>query len=241
MPIAQSDIKYYKSSNADSDGGTISATEVTDASLENLFDNVTSEEAEAGLTDYRKLFVKNTHASLSWLNIVAWLRSLTSSADDELALGLGTSLDLHGSSELTQLTASSQIRVRSNDADTRVVTIVGENSSGVRISETITLNGTTFVNSVNTYARLYTVSVATTSGSLIVTIQTLGGTALGTIGTGKYSAIAFLTAAVKATGFKIGTLAAGASQGIWLRRVVVANAASYDGNQATLRVEGETS
>ena len=42
MPILDTDLEYYKSSNTDSDGGTITATAITNAILNNLFPDVTS-------------------------------------------------------------------------------------------------------------------------------------------------------------------------------------------------------
>lgn len=69
MSVVATDIKYYLSGgagNADPNaslGGVISATEITSAQLENLFDNVTSAEAVAGDTNYRCLYVKNTNST----------------------------------------------------------------------------------------------------------------------------------------------------------------------------------
>jgi len=85
MPIAETDIKYYLS-GASTDGGgqtdpnqslgnNRSSTEVQDATLNNLFDNVSGDEAKNGDTEYRAIFVKNTHASLTWLGVKLWIVS----------------------------------------------------------------------------------------------------------------------------------------------------------------------
>ncbi len=92
MPIAQSDIKFFKSAATDSDGGAISATEITDNTLNNLFDDVSGDEAQAGDVEYRKIFIKNNHGSLTWIAVKAWIESLTSSTDDEIAISLSTNL-----------------------------------------------------------------------------------------------------------------------------------------------------
>lgn len=69
MPVSATDIKYYHSGGAgNSDpnaslGGARSNTEITSAQLENLFDNVSSADAAAGETNYRCLYVKNTHST----------------------------------------------------------------------------------------------------------------------------------------------------------------------------------
>lgn len=97
MPVASSDILFYLSGgsgNTDPNaslGGVISTTAITPASLHNLFDAVNGSEASAGDTEYRCLYVKNTHATLSLLSAVAWLSANTPSTDDTIDIGLGTS------------------------------------------------------------------------------------------------------------------------------------------------------
>lgn len=86
--IVQSEIKFYKSSDTNSTGGAISATEVTDNTLNNLFDDVSGDEALAGAVEYRKIFIKNTNASLTWQNVKMWIQSLTTSSDDEIDISL---------------------------------------------------------------------------------------------------------------------------------------------------------
>lgn len=54
-------------------GDQISITQITDATDNNLFDDVTGDEASAGDTEYRCFFVHNNHASLTWQGVVAWL------------------------------------------------------------------------------------------------------------------------------------------------------------------------
>jgi len=92
MPIASNDIKYYKSSDTDSTGGVISATEIVDDTLNNLFDDVSGDEAQAGDIEYRKIFIKNVHGSLSWQNVKVWVESATISTDDEIDISLSTNL-----------------------------------------------------------------------------------------------------------------------------------------------------
>lgn len=92
MPIAEADIKIYLSGgSANSDpnaslGGAISTTELVDASLHNLFDVISSAEASSGDTEYRCIYVKNTHGSLTWQNVVTWI-STQATATVAIALG----------------------------------------------------------------------------------------------------------------------------------------------------------
>jgi hypothetical protein len=97
MPIAASDIKYYLSggaSNSDPNaalGGAISSTQFVDATLNNLFDNVSGAESSAGDTEYRCIYVKNTHATLTLQSAKVYINTNTPSADSAAEIGLGSS------------------------------------------------------------------------------------------------------------------------------------------------------
>ena len=54
-------------------GDQISTTQITDATLNNLFDDVTGDENAASEAEYRCYFVHNNHGSLTWQNVVVWL------------------------------------------------------------------------------------------------------------------------------------------------------------------------
>jgi hypothetical protein len=96
MPIAAADIDFRLSGGAaNSDvnaslGGAKSSTEVTDASLHNLFDQVSSAESAAGDTEYRCIYVHNAHASLSLQNAVIWIQTQTPSADTSVEIAVGS-------------------------------------------------------------------------------------------------------------------------------------------------------
>jgi len=96
MPIITTDIKFYLSgggANADVDaslGGVISSVEITSAALHNLFDVVSSAETSAGDIEYRCIYVKNTHGSLSLTDAAAWISSNTLSGDTNADIGLGS-------------------------------------------------------------------------------------------------------------------------------------------------------
>jgi hypothetical protein len=88
MAITATDIEFRKSTNDgtpgpgdseagqgndDSIGGFMSTTEITTATLHNLFDVITGDENAAESVDYRGFFVLNDHASLTWQGAVAWI------------------------------------------------------------------------------------------------------------------------------------------------------------------------
>ena len=54
-------------------GDQISTTQITDASLHNLFDAVTGDENAASEAEYRGIFVHNAHGTLTWQNVVVWI------------------------------------------------------------------------------------------------------------------------------------------------------------------------
>ena len=97
MPIASTDIDFHLSggaSNSDPDaalGGVISSTQITDATIANLFDNVSGAEAAAGDTEYRCFYVKNNHGSLTLQGAEIWIETNTPSGDTSAEIGLGTS------------------------------------------------------------------------------------------------------------------------------------------------------
>ena len=94
MAISATDIKFYHSGgagNSDPDaslGGAISTTEVTDDTLNNLFDDVSGAEHTAGDTEYRCFYVKNTHGSDSANSAKIWIETNTPAADDTVEIGL---------------------------------------------------------------------------------------------------------------------------------------------------------
>lgn len=58
-------------------GDQVSTTQITDATVGNLFDDVSGVEAAAGMTDYRCIFVLNNHATLTLQNATVAVQSQT--------------------------------------------------------------------------------------------------------------------------------------------------------------------
>lgn len=96
MPITATDIVFRLSggaSNASGDaslGGAISNNAVS-SSVNALFDYVSGDESAAGDVEYRCIYVRNSHASLTLYGAKVWIASNTPSTDTEAAIGLGTS------------------------------------------------------------------------------------------------------------------------------------------------------
>lgn len=87
MPIASTDLllKYSTvvgaagNANAGTAAGSlgkyISTTQITDAILNNLFDNISGDENAASTVDYRCIFLHNNHGSLQYQTPVVYLLS----------------------------------------------------------------------------------------------------------------------------------------------------------------------
>lgn len=95
MPIAAGDIDFFLSGgagnsdvNASLGGVKSTATQITTASLHNLFDIVSSAEASAGDTEYRCIYVVNSHGSLTLQSTVVWFSTDSSGADTDPAMAL---------------------------------------------------------------------------------------------------------------------------------------------------------
>ena len=93
MAIVSTDLKLFHSGGganstiANDIAGDISSVELTDNSLNNLWDDVSGDEGAAGDTEYRKIFFKNAHGSLSATTTVLWIQTNTSSTDDTITIG----------------------------------------------------------------------------------------------------------------------------------------------------------
>lgn len=68
-------------------GGAPSTTELVNNSKNNLFNLVSAQEAEDGMTDYRCEALKNTHASLTYKGAKVWIRQNTTSGDTAVEIG----------------------------------------------------------------------------------------------------------------------------------------------------------
>jgi len=94
MAIAASDLEFYLSGGSSNSnpnaalGGAISSSAITNASDNNLFDDVTGDEADSGDTEYRCIYLKNNHGSITLQNSKIWISSNTTSSDDTLDIAL---------------------------------------------------------------------------------------------------------------------------------------------------------
>jgi hypothetical protein len=112
MAIVSSDILYKLATTAGTAGNQntstpaaslgkyISTTQITDASLHNLFDVITGDENAASTVDYRAFFVHNNHATLTLQSPVVWIVSQTTGG-----ASVAISVDTTATSALASATA----------------------------------------------------------------------------------------------------------------------------------------
>ena len=131
MAITASDLKIYLSGGAgNSDpnaslGGIISSTEVTDNTTHNLFDQVSGTESLAGDTEYRGVYLKNTHGSLTLQNTKVYISSNTGSADTTIDIAVDG-----GATNATMETLSDESTAPSGETFTAPTTYAGGLSIG---------------------------------------------------------------------------------------------------------------
>jgi hypothetical protein len=95
VAILSTDIQFRLSggsSNTNVDaalGGAMSSTAIVDATLQNLFDQVTGAESAAGDIEYRCMYVRNGHATLPLTTAKIWISTNTPASDTTVDIALG--------------------------------------------------------------------------------------------------------------------------------------------------------
>jgi hypothetical protein len=242
MPVTGADIDHwYRSSSGDSEGGAKSATEIIDATDENVFDDVGDIARIAGGTMYRKIFLVNEHAVDAYDDHSIWALAQPTNATGSIGLGFDDADDADETQgTLVDLSAAAVVALVSDGADTRTATIYGiDNSSGDPVAEDVVLTGSSEVLSVTTFSSVYAVRLSAISASRAVSIkQGAGGTVRGTLPIGAVNCFRWLTPATsKSTGLKLPPLASGEANGIWERVAWAAGAGAIDASDFALKTE----
>jgi hypothetical protein len=121
MPIASTDILYKLSTQSGAAGNSttqanpnnslgkyISTTQITDATLNNLFDDISGDENAASTVDYRCFFVHNAHATITWLAPYVWISA-------EVAGGASVAIGLDPAGVVAIGSSSAQAAVPANE------------------------------------------------------------------------------------------------------------------------------
>lgn len=87
----------------------MSSTQITDATDNNLFDDISGDENAASDVEYRNFFVHNNHGSLTWQSPVVWLSS-------EVAGGANAAIAIDGTAASAANSASAQAETVANES-----------------------------------------------------------------------------------------------------------------------------
>ena len=222
-----------------------------------LLPDVTAQQANDGLTVFRKFFRRNSNATITWIDVRTWLTKQLTNAAISIGFGIDHADDADGNQgNMTALTANSVIAIISDGADTRTVTIIGENAIGGRQTEILTLNGITEVVGALTFSRLYMASTSALDATRTITLrQGAGGVARGNIGINRR--VSFLwfgrrasagtiidaeggNIATDAVALRTGDILAQGNIPIWVRMTVPTGAGATSNNTALVQMRGET-
>ena len=61
---------------------------ITTDTLNNVWDDVSGAESSSGDTEYRAIFIKNTHGTITYTGAKVWISSNTTSTDDTIEIAL---------------------------------------------------------------------------------------------------------------------------------------------------------
>ncbi len=231
MAISDANLKWYECTEwaeGDTHGGAIdTGDEITDATSENVFDNVSDAERIAGDTEYRKIFFRNENADDYGVPKI-WIETQTPATNDSVAI-------LQGGSKSVQGNDSAALTGTFTFAASDTVTATNDVSLEVRPGEKI-FNST---DDANTDAKV--VSAVSADGLTITLAEAYAGTT-GAAKEAKLAAITgstFVTPDAKDHGDVLTgpTLAQNESIGIWIKRVVTPAGDGYTDNSFVLKAE----
>lgn len=242
MEITQDNIKEYKSDIGESEGGAISNIEITQDN--DLFPNITSDEAKKGGVRYRKIFRKNCHESLDWENVISWIKAKP--ANTKLSIGLGVNHKDDNDPEqgnMSPLNSESIIAINSDGPDNRHVVLVGEDASGKSQTEVLALKDNTEIVGSKVFSELFAVYVELTDDLRIITIkQGADGEMVGQVNPNKKISFLWLeddNIDSKPKGIRHGNIPAGDSLGLWYRLTWPTDTQASPGNSIQVASESE--
>ncbi len=235
--ITPSDLKEYRSTNPNSDGGGISETEIATGEDNNLFANI--ETKTAGIA-YRKVFRKNTNESLTWKNVRSWITS----QPKNVLLAFGLSIN-HADSDsgdegnLSPLEGHSVITISSDGDDERKLVLIGEDTDGNHQTEVLNLNGSTDVVGSKVFSKLYGAYVHKISEARTIAIKQ-GEEVRGNILPATGSSFLWMNADFEESAMKHGDIAPGESFGLWYRLTWPDGVGAVSANSVQVESKGGT-
>ncbi len=245
MAIVAGDIEFRLAggaSNSDPNaslGGVLSTTtEITDATVENLFDNVTGDESTPGDTEYRSFYIQNAHGSLTYQLPKIWISTDNTRIDMALAdEGVNVTMETIAN-ESTAPTGGS------GTAGTIAMSTTAPDIFGRAAGDFVAdgfvigqkIDTTNFTNGANNGT--FTI-VSVTASVVTVKEQTIATESAGADET-MDSVIVWEHFTSKATGWSPGDIPTTEFIGVWVRRVIEATAPAEDADNVVITIEGDT-
>jgi hypothetical protein len=236
MPITTEILIYKSKSTAAADGesggnglGKYRSSDVITTDVdENLFDNVSAAESEIGDTEYRAFFIKNTHASLSFVNAKVYI-----SPTGTLPMSLLTTELANGGSETTVDVASGTDFPTSGAifVEDEEITYTGKTGNQLTGCTSAVLH-TVAKRAEHNQVRIYVAAPTSKTTGYLETIAD-ESTEPATPGT-------WVAPYDFANGLSIGTLAPSEFYGVWVRRKIPVGCKAKTGISYTLARKGET-
>jgi hypothetical protein len=254
MAIVSGNIKFYLSggvNNTDvnaSLGGVRSTTEVVDSNLHNLFDKTLGTESTAGDTEYRCIYVKNTHASLELELAKIWISSNSTSPVENVIWIARDVIGKNGEAETEtdENTAPSNSGTTFSQDTLATGTYAGGLSldglaTGTAVLTSNALSSITITDGGSNYSSAPTITITGGGGSSATATATLTSGKVSSIsitaGGSGYTSVPTVTF-THATGGK--GLGAGLVYPIWIKRIIAAGATAVDNVTFVLSVQGDT-
>ncbi len=243
MAIVATDIKIYETkSTAAADGesggnglgGYRSSDEITTNVDENLFDNVTAAESEAGDTEYRAFMIKNTHATLSFVNAKVYLSATANTPFSDLT----TQLENGGSETTVDVTdASAFPSSGSFFVEDEEITFTGKTGNQFTGCTRGANSTSKVLHAVGKIAEHNQIRICVEEPSSKTTgyILTIASEGVEPAGSPTWSNVYSFS-----TGLSIGTLAPSEFYGVWVRRKIPAGCKAKTGISYTIARKGET-
>lgn len=238
MAVSATDIHFYRSTNGSSAGGSRSPTEITNNVKNNLFDDVSDASRIAGGSQTKKWFFRNQHATDALLSPLFWFSEPPLGLIEEVGLGFDDADDDTATAgNMTAFTAADVVAAVSSGPDTRSITIYGIDGTGAAVTETLNLSGTTEINGVVAFAKVWGVLASAEATTVITIKQAPGGPTRGTINANQKTCFMWVSPTLKANGIRLPDLAASASFGFWDRITWEAGADAYRPNTSVFAYE----
>ena len=253
MAIVSNNIKFYLSGGVnntevnDSLGGVMSTTEVVDSNLHNLFDKTLGTESTAGDTEYRCIYVKNTHASLELELAKIWISS--NSVNPANAIWIARDVigkNGEAETETNENTAPSNSGTTFSQTALQTGTYAGGLSldglaTGTAVLTSQALSSITITDGGSNYSSAPTITITGGGGSSATATATLTSGKVSSIsitaGGSSYTSVPTVTFSGGGSGTGLG---AGLEYPIWIKRVIAAGATAVDDVTFILSVQGDT-